>query len=137
MFLENFKFHRRTERDKVHEIEHDLLFQKFHQETIKNFNTIDQKLLLDSQRQQRDVMVLKSEVDDLRRLVKDQRSVNDGVLERGQIEKEIESLKNHTNRKILETETKNMKNITDLNEDMNSKLHSLQDQISNFVKFIL
>ena len=46
----NFKFSRRTQREKVSEIEQDILFQRFYQEVIKNFNTIDQKVFLDSQR---------------------------------------------------------------------------------------
>ena len=73
---------------------------------IKNFNTIDQKLMMESQRQQRDNMNLKAQVDDLRRQLKDQKLIN----EPNAIDKiEIENL------------------ITELHKDMNSKINSLQD----------
>ena len=62
----NFKFSRRTQREKVSEIEQDILFQRFYQEVIKNFNTIDQKVFLDSQRCQRDVLNIRNELEELK-----------------------------------------------------------------------
>ena len=62
----NFKFSRRTQREKVSEIEQDILFQRFYQEVIKNFNTIDQKVFLDSQRSQRDVLNIRNELEELK-----------------------------------------------------------------------
>jgi hypothetical protein len=111
----------------VHEIEHDLLFQKFHQEVIKNFNVIDQKFMIESQRQQRDNMALRAQVDDLRRQVKDQKNYSEP---HGVDKLEIEKLENKTNRKLLEGETRTMRSVTDLHEDFNNKINSLQDQIS-------
>ena len=62
----NFKFSRRTQREKVSEIEQDILFQRFYQEVIKNFNTIDQKVFLDSQRSQRDILNIRNELEELK-----------------------------------------------------------------------
>lgn len=131
LILENFKFSRRTERDKVNEIEQDLLFQKFHQEIIKNFNAIDKKLLLDSQKNQRDILNLRADLEDLRRTAKDLKTVNNNYLDRGELERDIENIKTQTDCKILEQETKQMRDITDLNEDLSKKINLLQDQISN------
>ena len=47
---------KKTERDRVTEIEQDLIFQRFHQEVIKNFNNVDHRIFLDSQRCQRDIL---------------------------------------------------------------------------------
>ena len=96
MALENFKFSRRSERDKVNEIEQDLLFQKFHQEIIKNFNSIDKKILLDSQRNQRDIINLRGDLEDLRRNTKELKAVNNNFLDRGELERDIENIKNQT-----------------------------------------
>lgn len=83
--------------------------------------------MTESQRQQRDNMALKSQVDDLRRQLKDQKMIN----EHSGIDKiEIENLENKTTRKLLETETRIMKSITELHEDINAKTNSLEDQIS-------
>ena len=120
----------------MNEIEHDLLFQKFYQEVIKNFNTIDQKLLADSQKHQRDVLNLKAGLDELRRYTKDHHSMNNNLLEKGDIETSIEKVKNRMEVKLLENETKQMRNLTDLNEDINAKIHALQDQISNLFFFM-
>jgi hypothetical protein len=111
----------------VYEIEHDMLFQKFHQEVIKNFNIIDQKFMNESQRQQRDNMALKTQVDDLRRQLKDQKNYSNP---RGADMLEIEKLENKTNRKLMEGQTRTMRSVTDLHEDLNNKINSLQDQIS-------
>lgn len=91
------------------EIEQDILFQRFYQEVIKNFNAIDQKLLLDQQRCHRDILTLRNEVEELRRQLRDSQGLNVGMLERGEIEREIETTKTTTNKKLLELETKQMK----------------------------
>lgn len=128
-FSDNYKFNKRTERERVTEIESDLLFQKFYQEVIKNFNSIDHKILMDSQRQQRDYMNLKAEMDDLRRLVKNQNTQNNSLLEKGELEKHIEKNNTSLTMKILELETKTQRNLTGVNEDFNFKLNTIQDQI--------
>lgn len=47
------------------------------------------------------------------------------------MQKDIDTFNNQNSRKILEVETKHMKNFANLNEDVNERLNSLQDQISN------
>ena len=53
-------------------------------------------------------------------------------LEIGEMQKELSSYNTQSNRRLLEVETKNMKNIATLNEDVNDRLNSLQDQISKY-----
>ena len=133
--IENFKFSRRSERDKVTEIEQDLLFQKFHQEIIKNFNAVDKKILLDSQRNQRDMMNIRGDLEDLRRATKELKVVNNNFLDRGELESDIENLRSQTDVKLLEQDTKQMRALTDLNEDLSKKLNMVQDQYSNLQQF--
>lgn len=75
-------------------------------------------------------MNLKAELDELRRYTKDKCSNNNSLLEKGEIEGKIEKVKNEQSIKVLELETKSMKKITQVNEDLNNKMHALQDQMS-------
>ena len=76
-------------------------------------------------------MTLSAEMEEMRRYVKNVNTVNDTLLEKGEIEKHLEQNKTSLTMKILEAETKQQKSLTETNEYFNMKLNSLQDQISN------
>ncbi|CAI2384759.1 unnamed protein product [Moneuplotes crassus] len=118
-FLAKMKYGRKMENE------------KFHQEIISNLNTIDQKLLRDAQRSKRDALALKAEIDELRMIVANQ---GEKELNVGEIQKEIDTFNTQNSRRILEAETKHMKNIANLNEDMNERMNALQDQITSIAK---
>ncbi|CAI2384864.1 unnamed protein product [Moneuplotes crassus] len=101
--------------------------EKFHQEIIANFNAIDQKLLLDAQRSKRDNLALKGEIDELRMMLA---SHGETELELGEVQKDIDIFNTQNSRRILELETKHMKSMASMGEDINERMNALQDQIS-------
>ena len=55
--------------------------------------------------------------------------LGESELEVGEIQKDIEIINTHTRWKLLEAETKHMKSMANLNEDINERLNSVQDQV--------